>query len=126
MPIVNMREAKSQLSRLVASLESGAEEEIIIARNGKPAARLAPIASPAKAGKRLAFSPASMSRSRRKTSTRTTRKSRVFSRRNGAAQPPLAPASFFSLWNAALIRASTRSAWRMISSGRPSAASRSG
>ena len=53
MPIVNMREAKSQLSRLVASLESGAEEEIIIARNGKPAARLAPIASPAKAGKRL-------------------------------------------------------------------------
>ena len=53
MPIVNMREAKSQLSRLVASLESGAEEEIIIARNGKPAARLAPIASPAKAEKRL-------------------------------------------------------------------------
>jgi prevent-host-death family protein len=52
MPIVNMREAKSHLSRLVASLE-GAEEEIIIARNGKPAARLAPIASPAKAEKRL-------------------------------------------------------------------------
>jgi prevent-host-death family protein len=46
MPIVNMLEAKSTLSRLVEAVESGAEKEIIIARNGKPAARLVPIARP--------------------------------------------------------------------------------
>ena len=43
MTIVNMLDAKSNLSRLVEALESGAEREIIIARNGKPAARLVPI-----------------------------------------------------------------------------------
>jgi prevent-host-death family protein len=52
MVIVNMLDAKSNLSRLVEAVESGAEEEIIIARNGKPAARLVPIA-PRKAGKRI-------------------------------------------------------------------------
>jgi len=41
--IVNMLEAKNSLSRLVEAVESGAEEEIIIARNGKPAARLVPL-----------------------------------------------------------------------------------
>jgi prevent-host-death family protein len=46
MPIVNMLKAKSTLSRLVEAVESGAEKEIIIARNGKPAARLVPIAEP--------------------------------------------------------------------------------
>lgn len=40
---VNMLEAKTHLSRLVDAVESGAEREIIIARNGKPAARLVPI-----------------------------------------------------------------------------------
>lgn len=40
---VNMLEAKSTLSRLVEALESGQQREIIIARNGKPAARLVPI-----------------------------------------------------------------------------------
>jgi prevent-host-death family protein len=40
---VNMLEAKTQLSKLVEAVESGAEKEIIIARNGKPAARLVPI-----------------------------------------------------------------------------------
>ncbi len=40
MLIVNMLEAKSTLSRLVEAVESGAESEIIIARNGRPAARL--------------------------------------------------------------------------------------
>lgn len=40
---VNMLEAKTQLSRLVEAVESGAESEIIIARNGKPAARLVPV-----------------------------------------------------------------------------------
>ena len=45
MPTVNMLEAKTNLSRLVESVESGAETEIVIARNGKPAARLVPIAA---------------------------------------------------------------------------------
>ncbi len=40
---VNMLEAKSTLSQLVATLESGSVREIVIARNGKPAARLVPI-----------------------------------------------------------------------------------
>ena len=46
MAIVNMLDAKSNLSRLVEAVESGAESEIIIARNGQPAARLVPIATP--------------------------------------------------------------------------------
>jgi antitoxin (DNA-binding transcriptional repressor) of toxin-antitoxin stability system len=37
---VNMLSAKTHLSRLVDALESGDETEIIIARNGKPAAIL--------------------------------------------------------------------------------------
>jgi antitoxin (DNA-binding transcriptional repressor) of toxin-antitoxin stability system len=41
--IVNMLEAKSTLSRLVESIEQGKVREIIIARNGKPAAKLVPI-----------------------------------------------------------------------------------
>lgn len=45
MPVVNMLEAKTNLSRLVASLESGQETEIIIARNGRPAARLVAVAT---------------------------------------------------------------------------------
>ena len=53
MPIVNMLDAKTNLSRLVEQVESGAESEIIIARNGKPAARLVPIGAPANTGKRL-------------------------------------------------------------------------
>jgi prevent-host-death family protein len=52
MTTVNMFEAKSQLSRLVEAVESGSEREIIIARNGKPAARLVPIESP-KRGRRI-------------------------------------------------------------------------
>jgi prevent-host-death family protein len=43
MSIVNMLEAKTRLSRLVEAVESGAEKEIIIARNGKPAAKLVPL-----------------------------------------------------------------------------------
>lgn len=52
MSTVNMLEAKSNLSRLVEAVESGAEEEIVIARNGKPAARLVPIQRAPK-GRRL-------------------------------------------------------------------------
>ncbi|AZG12956.1 MULTISPECIES: type II toxin-antitoxin system Phd/YefM family antitoxin [Cupriavidus] len=40
---VNMHDAKSQLSKLVEALETGNEQEVIIARNGKPAARLVPV-----------------------------------------------------------------------------------
>lgn len=41
---VNMLQAKSSLSRLVDDIEQGREREIVIARNGRPAARLVPIA----------------------------------------------------------------------------------
>ncbi len=44
---VNMLEAKSNLSRLVEAVETGLEAEIIIARNGRPVARLVPIAAAA-------------------------------------------------------------------------------
>jgi prevent-host-death family protein len=43
MSIVNILEAKTHLSRLVERLESGAESEIVIARNGRPVARLVPL-----------------------------------------------------------------------------------
>jgi prevent-host-death family protein len=52
MSIVNMLEAKSNLSRLVEAVESGVETEVIIARNGRPAARLVAI-RPATTGKRI-------------------------------------------------------------------------
>jgi prevent-host-death family protein len=40
---VNIGEVKTHLSRFVRALERGVETEIIITRNGKPAARLVPI-----------------------------------------------------------------------------------
>lgn len=48
MPTVNMHDAKSRLSQLVAAVSSGAEREVVIAINGKPAARLVPLAPRAK------------------------------------------------------------------------------
>ncbi|HYF23804.1 MAG TPA: type II toxin-antitoxin system prevent-host-death family antitoxin [Caulobacteraceae bacterium] len=39
---VNVYEAKTHLSRLLDAVESGAEREVIIARNGKPVAKLVP------------------------------------------------------------------------------------
>ena len=44
-PIVNMLNAKTQLSKLVHDLETGQADEFIIARNGRPAARLVPLAA---------------------------------------------------------------------------------
>jgi antitoxin (DNA-binding transcriptional repressor) of toxin-antitoxin stability system len=41
--LINMLDAKTSLSKLVQALESGAESEFIIARNGRPAARLVPL-----------------------------------------------------------------------------------
>ncbi len=43
MRAVNMLQAKTSLSRLVESIEQGQEREIVIARNGRPAAKLVPI-----------------------------------------------------------------------------------
>lgn len=52
MSSVNMLQAKSSLSRLVEAIEQGKEREIVIARNGRPAAKLVPIDTP-QAGKRI-------------------------------------------------------------------------
>ena len=43
MQAVNMLQAKSTLSRLVEAIEQGQEREIVIARNGRPAAKLVPM-----------------------------------------------------------------------------------
>ena len=43
MHAVNMLQAKSSLSKLVDAIEQGEEREIIIARNGRPAAKLVPM-----------------------------------------------------------------------------------
>ena len=43
MHTVNMLQAKSTLSRLVEAVELGQEAEILIARNGRPVARLVPL-----------------------------------------------------------------------------------
>ncbi|HET6609511.1 MAG TPA: type II toxin-antitoxin system prevent-host-death family antitoxin [Rhodopila sp.] len=52
MKAVNILDAKSSLSRLIASVESGAEAEVTIARNGRPVARLVPV-KPIRSGKRI-------------------------------------------------------------------------
>jgi len=52
MQSVNMLQAKSSLSRLVDAIEQGEIPEIIIARNGKPAAKLVPVDTPPP-GKRI-------------------------------------------------------------------------
>jgi antitoxin (DNA-binding transcriptional repressor) of toxin-antitoxin stability system len=46
MQTVNMLQAKSSLSRLVHAIEQGDAREIVIARNGRPAARLVRIETP--------------------------------------------------------------------------------
>ena len=48
MTTVNMLDAKTRLSQLVQAVENGDETEIIIARNGKPAARLVAIGATAR------------------------------------------------------------------------------
>jgi prevent-host-death family protein len=47
---INMHEAKTKLSQLVEKAEAG--EEVIIARSGKPVARLSPV-RPGKATRKL-------------------------------------------------------------------------
>ncbi|MCY4627969.1 MAG: type II toxin-antitoxin system Phd/YefM family antitoxin [Acidobacteria bacterium] len=46
MATVNVHEAKTHLSRLLAQVEAG--EEVVIARNGAPVARLVPCKGPGK------------------------------------------------------------------------------
>ncbi len=41
--MVNMHEAKTHLSKLVEQIESGEVTEVILARNGRPVARLVPL-----------------------------------------------------------------------------------
>ena len=50
MTTVNTHEAKTQLSRLLALVEKG--EEVVIARNGKPVAKIVPLTA-AKPARRL-------------------------------------------------------------------------
>jgi len=52
METVNMLQAKSSLSRLVEAVEQGQEREIVIARNGRPVAKLVPMDT-APSGKRI-------------------------------------------------------------------------
>jgi antitoxin (DNA-binding transcriptional repressor) of toxin-antitoxin stability system len=52
MPVVDILEAQSDLLRLVNAVKSGAEKEIVIARNGEPVALLVPIEAPS-AGQRI-------------------------------------------------------------------------
>jgi prevent-host-death family protein len=42
---INMLQAKTSLSRLVEAIEQGEEREIVIARNGRPVAKLVPVAT---------------------------------------------------------------------------------
>jgi prevent-host-death family protein len=51
--VVNMHEAKTHLSQLVERVASG--ESIIIARSGRPVARLVPLENPPAAQRRLGF-----------------------------------------------------------------------
>ena len=46
MHLVNIFEAKTNLSKLLESIESGREHEVIIARHGKPVARLVAVSEP--------------------------------------------------------------------------------
>lgn len=43
MQTVSLFDAKTHLSRLIDQIVSGAENEIVISRNGKPVARVVPI-----------------------------------------------------------------------------------
>lgn len=53
MVTVNMHEAKSSLSKLVEAVENGSETEIILARNGKPAAKIVSLAAETRLPRRL-------------------------------------------------------------------------
>jgi antitoxin (DNA-binding transcriptional repressor) of toxin-antitoxin stability system len=50
---VNMLDAKTSLSRLVDAIERGVEQEVVIARNGRPAARLVAVVPSQPGGRRI-------------------------------------------------------------------------
>jgi len=52
MDTVNIFQAKSTLSKLIERIETGKDQDIVIARNGRPVARLTRLAS-ARPGKRI-------------------------------------------------------------------------
>ena len=52
MTVVSMIEAEANLARLVEAVENGSETEIVIARDGHPAARLVPVVAKPK-GQRI-------------------------------------------------------------------------
>lgn len=52
MQAVNMLQAKTTMSRLVEAIEQGQEREIVIARNGRPVAKVVPM-DVAPPGKRI-------------------------------------------------------------------------
>ena len=52
MSMVNVFEAKSTLSKLIGRIETGKDQDIVIARNGRPVARLTQLAS-SRPGKRI-------------------------------------------------------------------------
>ncbi len=43
MKTIDITDAAKSLSKLVAAVETGAEQEVVIMRNGKPVARLIPL-----------------------------------------------------------------------------------
>ena len=45
--VINIHDAKTNLSKLVEQIETGSRSEVVIARAGKPVARLVPIAKSA-------------------------------------------------------------------------------
>ncbi|RST87906.1 type II toxin-antitoxin system Phd/YefM family antitoxin [Aquibium carbonis] len=51
MGVVKLSDAEIDLATLVEAVENGTETEIVIERDGKPAARLVPIEKPAEAPK---------------------------------------------------------------------------
>ena len=53
MSTVNMLDAKTHLSRLVQQVETGEESEIVIARTGRPVARLVPMKARSRLPRRL-------------------------------------------------------------------------
>lgn len=53
MTVFNISEAKSSLSRLIVAIETGRKTDIVIARNGRPVARLVPIDAAPDASHRL-------------------------------------------------------------------------
>jgi antitoxin (DNA-binding transcriptional repressor) of toxin-antitoxin stability system len=53
MQTVNVLQAETQLSKLVDQIVSGEESEFVISRNGKPVARMVPIAQKVDVSRRI-------------------------------------------------------------------------